>query len=153
MATTLPSFVELMASLGLDNSPGLPALHRDVEPVNVGHRVQHSRSSSTSSSSSFSSALSGPLPSSRPLIRLERSSAEREGSPSDRDWDMERRRARVPRFTPYAPCIVSRCTESVRYLTNLPLQSHMRKRSAPTFIKEEVDDLPARVSISVSQRD
>ncbi|EPT03555.1 hypothetical protein FOMPIDRAFT_1046597 [Fomitopsis schrenkii] len=126
MATTLPSFVELMASLGLDNSPRLPPLHRDADPANVGHRVQHSRSSSTSSSSSLSS-LSGPVLSHRPLIHSERSSAERESSPSDRDWDMERRRARVPRFTPYAPCI-----------------SHMRKRSVPTLIKEEVEDLPAR---------
>ncbi|KAI0728722.1 hypothetical protein C8Q72DRAFT_885038 [Fomitopsis betulina] len=131
MGTTLPSFVELMATLGLDNSPRLPSLHRDVDPAHVGHRVQHSRSSSASSSSSITS-LAGSIASQRPLIRLERSSAELESSSSDRDWDMEKRRARVPRFTPYAPCI-----------------SHMRKRSVPTFIKEEVDDIPAR-SLSTS---
>ncbi|KZT72596.1 hypothetical protein DAEQUDRAFT_762879 [Daedalea quercina L-15889] len=127
MATTLPSFVELMASLGLENSPGLPALHKDAVPANVGRRVQHSRSSSASSSSSLSS-LSSTLSPHRPLVCLEGSSAtERENSPSERDWDTDRRRVRVPRFTPYAPCI-----------------SHMRKRSTPTFIKEELEEMPIR---------
>jgi len=128
MTTTLPSFVELMASLGLENSPGLPVLHKDMAPVSVGHRVHHSRSSSASSSSSLSSSVSTTVSPRRPLVRLEGSSAmECEGSPSDRDWDMERRRVRVPRFAPYAPSI-----------------SHMRKRSTSAFIKEETEDVPVR---------
>ncbi|KAH9844052.1 uncharacterized protein C8Q71DRAFT_27674 [Rhodofomes roseus] len=128
MATTLPSFVELMATLGLENTPGLPALHKDAVPVQVGHRVHHSRSSSASSSSSLSSSFSNTVSPRRPLIRLEGSSAtERGNSPSDRDLDAERRRVRAPRFTPYAPCI-----------------SHMRKRSAPIFIKEEMEEAPVR---------
>ncbi|TFY69926.1 hypothetical protein EVJ58_g159 [Rhodofomes roseus] len=109
MATTLPSFVELMATLGLENTPGLPALHKDAVPVQVGHRVHHSRSSSASSSSSLSSSFSNTVSPRRPLIHA------------------ERRRVRAPRFTPYAPCI-----------------SHMRKRSAPIFIKEEMEEAPVR---------
>ncbi|CCM01692.1 uncharacterized protein FIBRA_03756 [Fibroporia radiculosa] len=123
--TTLPSFVELMASLGLDNSARPATLDTHVGPACFGSHFHHSRTSSTSSScSSFSSAPSGTVSPPHPSITVDEpqsySVSRRESSPSGRDWESERRPVRVARYSPYVPTI-----------------SHTRKKSAPTILEEE----------------
>ncbi|KZT12984.1 uncharacterized protein LAESUDRAFT_754014 [Laetiporus sulphureus 93-53] len=122
--TALPSFVELMASLGLDNAakPGLHSRHTGANRP----AFHHSRSSSASSCSSFSSSTSGTLLS-NPSVRFDATTASRESSPADRDWEMERRRARATRYAPYGASI-----------------SHSRKRSVPVITKEELEERPMR---------
>lgn len=114
--TTLPSFVELMASLGLENRP---------EPAAEGVQSKHhSRSSSYSSSSSIpsdaSSAISTPhsniFTGSSPAIVV----SQHEESPVERDWEPEKRRCRMLRYSPYSPSIVSFCDvlQLFEHLTN-----------------------------------
>lgn len=100
--TALPSFVELMASLGLD-SP---------EPPKNTPLPHHSRSSSYSSVSSITSRSSStnsqsnlaPYQNGSPAIVI----SQQHESPTiaPRDWEMERRRSRA-RYSPYSPPIVS----------------------------------------------
>ncbi|PCH41428.1 hypothetical protein WOLCODRAFT_163085 [Wolfiporia cocos MD-104 SS10] len=123
--TTLPSFVELMASLGLDNKAHSPALN-NPGPALTAPRFHHSRSSSTSSCSSFSSGPVSPPQRTIPVDGPQIASM-RESSPSERDWEMERRKARAKRYAPYGTSI-----------------SHTRKRSVSTIVKEEPDEQPLR---------
>ncbi|OSX59194.1 hypothetical protein POSPLADRAFT_1059406 [Postia placenta MAD-698-R-SB12] len=126
--TALPSFVELMATLGLDKPAGPAALPRQSGPACSGVRVLHSRSSSASSTASFSTLSSNASPP-YPSISIDglqaASSPPRETS-TERDMELERRHTRVARYSPYYPTI-----------------SHMRKRSVP-IIKEEADGRPNR---------
>lgn len=97
--TTLPSFVELMASLGLESTPSDGNEDRPFQPG-------HSRSSSYSSTFSQSSGSSvepisdydmdGP-----PYIVVSSSN-----QTVPRDVEVEKRRHRV-RYSPYLPAIVS----------------------------------------------
>jgi len=125
--TTLPSFVELMASLGLHNSAEPASNHHQSGPVRSGRQILHSRSSSNSSLASVSSALSTTAIPSHPSINIDEPQvdvmSQRETSP---DWELERRHARIARYSPYYPTI-----------------SHARKRSVPA-IKEELVDVPSR---------
>ncbi|KAI0692650.1 hypothetical protein BC835DRAFT_1416401 [Cytidiella melzeri] len=110
MATTLPSFVELMASLGLENNKDV----KDEQPLN-----RHSRSSSYSSTSSFISQSSASANNSQ-------AESSTDGSPlivvspnPSRDAEFDRRRYRA-RFSPYVPAI-----------------SHTRRVSMPDVVREE----------------
>ncbi|KAI0921566.1 hypothetical protein AcV7_008216 [Taiwanofungus camphoratus] len=127
--TTLPSFVELMASLGLDNQAGPVDLRSHSGPVGFRTRAHHSRSSSYSSSGSFPSPISSTASLPRPDSRADTSPAimiSGDEMSSDRDWDADRRRIRTTRYSPYAPLI-----------------SHTRKGSVP-IMKEEIQERPAR---------
>ncbi|OCH88305.1 hypothetical protein OBBRIDRAFT_94329 [Obba rivulosa] len=128
MPTTLPSFVELMASLGLDNNP------TTTGPARHGSGTHHSRSSSYSSTSSmssqsstvsstYSSTHSDIYSNTSPSIVVSRETDE--PLASNRDWDMDRRRTRAARFSPYGPAI-----------------SHTRRGSMPVMPTD--DDLKER---------
>ena len=93
--TTLPSFVELMASLGLENKD--PADERSLRG--------HSRSSSYSSSVSAFSQSSGP---SQPQSDYEMDASPYivVSHPHSTPGEHEQRRHRV-RYSPYTPAIVS----------------------------------------------
>jgi hypothetical protein len=97
MATILPSFVELMASLGLENN-------KDVVDEQCPSR--HSRSSSYSSTSSFLSQSSSSATHSQADSSSETSPRIIVSSDCSWEGEYERRRYR-PRFSPYAPAIVS----------------------------------------------
>lgn len=102
--TALPSFVELMASLGLENNK--------TDTVDSHPHSQHSRSSSYSSTCSVVSRSSTNNPPQPQLV------SQVNGSPSivisrhpsssslSRESDSERRRSRT-RYSPYSPSIVS----------------------------------------------
>ncbi|KAJ3534379.1 hypothetical protein NM688_g7148 [Phlebia brevispora] len=108
--TTLPSFVELMASLGLENRDS----SSDSQSLN-----RHSRSSSYSSSSSIiSQTSSDSSPSLVNRVPLHSPSIVVSGSPG-KDVEMDRRRHHI-RYSPYSPAI-----------------SHIRRGSLPTNVKEE----------------
>ncbi|KAI0786366.1 hypothetical protein C8Q75DRAFT_269474 [Abortiporus biennis] len=111
--TALPSFVELMASLGLNN-----------ESDNSRPRSQHSRSSSYSSTSSALSRSSSNVPSQpQPSPSLNGSPAiiisQQRTTSLPTEWDSERRRHRS-RYSPYSSPI-----------------SHVRRGSMPSFPHEE----------------
>ncbi|KAM5535642.1 hypothetical protein V8D89_010629 [Ganoderma adspersum] len=136
--TTLPSFVELMASLGLGGPDDAP------EPTKLS--VHHSRSSSHSSTASaFSAASSSNVPSassniypvhnqlhhkhSSPAIVV----SSHEGSP-ERDMPQDIRRSRATtRYSPYGSV------------------NHSRKASMPTLNAERTLERPAR-ALSTSPR-
>ena len=108
--TALPSFVELMASLGLDNSntSDVKDKHPQTPPF-PHHSRSSSYSSTTSSIASFSSNIVPPPQSglhreASPAIFISRH--RNSSGSSDRDGDVEIRRHRA-RFSPYAPAIVS----------------------------------------------
>ncbi|KAJ3485363.1 hypothetical protein NLI96_g5029 [Meripilus lineatus] len=120
--TALPSFVELMASLGLDGSP---------KPEERPLPHHHSRSSSYSSissvasrsSSNHSSSNLSPYRNGSPAIVIEQTDSPTTATP--RDWEMERRRSRT-RYSPYSPPI-----------------SHTRRGSMPAITGDE-EDGPSR---------
>ncbi|TCD71308.1 hypothetical protein EIP91_011079 [Steccherinum ochraceum] len=125
--TALPSFVELMASLGLENSS---SDGQDSHP-------QHSRSSSYSSTASVVSRSSaGNLPTTAqlggqggsPSIVISRHPS---SSSLNRDSDSERRKSRT-RYAPYSPSI-----------------SHMRRGSVPSLSAGE-DELHTRPTRALS---
>ncbi|OBZ76437.1 hypothetical protein A0H81_03574 [Grifola frondosa] len=128
--TTLPSFVELMASLGLGNSTDSP---------DSSSAPRHSRTSSQSSTtSSVSQASDTVIPSQANIYSITSPSivvSSPEVSP-DRESDWERRRTRIARYSPYCTAI-----------------SHARKGSMPSVITEEeaVLNRPAR-AMSTSPR-
>ena len=101
MATTLPSFVELMASLGLENNSKDAT---DDLPLN-----RHSRSSSYSSTCSFASQSSSSATNSQVELSADVSPRIIVSPDSPMDVvDYDRRRYHRARFSPYAPAIVSR---------------------------------------------
>ncbi|KAI0346743.1 hypothetical protein BDW22DRAFT_1424868 [Trametopsis cervina] len=108
MATTLPSFVELMASLGLENN-------KEVADEEIMRR--HSRSSSYSSTSSFVSQSSSSA--AQADSSLESSPRIVVSSDPPRELEVDRRRHRT-RFSPYAPAI-----------------SHIRRVSLPDAVRAE----------------
>ncbi|EMD40566.1 hypothetical protein CERSUDRAFT_91297 [Gelatoporia subvermispora B] len=140
MTTTLPSFVELMASLGLDNTSSTT-----TGPARHGSGTHHSRSSSYSSISSVSSQASSTVSSthssthsdiysnSSPSIVISRERDEH--NLFDRDWDMERRRTRAARFSPYGPAI-----------------SHTRRGSMPVMPTDEDPEERPNRALSTSPR-
>lgn len=92
--TTLPSFVELMSTLGLD--------HRDSAPKFASRSPSHSRSSSNTSTTS-----SPPIILNSPMSRQAHRS---QSIPSFRELESDRRpgnRHRMPRYSPYSPGAVS----------------------------------------------
>ncbi|KAH8106212.1 hypothetical protein BXZ70DRAFT_1004486 [Cristinia sonorae] len=113
--TALPSFVELMASLGIDSD------RPDIKDSPA--HAHHSRSSSYSSTSSvLSRGSASNLPHSQgspsPSILISRHPS---SSSLNRDGDAERRRSRS-RYSPYSPSI-----------------SHMRRGSVPTLSAGEIE--------------
>ncbi|KAI0829451.1 hypothetical protein BC628DRAFT_1408881 [Trametes gibbosa] len=132
MATTLPSFVELMATLGLAD----PADSTD----NALSASRHSRTSSHSSSISHLSASSSIVPPSTSNIYSFRHSpspaivvSSHEGSP-ERDVPCDIRRSRAAtRYSPYGSI------------------SHSRKASMPVLSAEVAYERPAR-ALSTSPR-
>ncbi|KAI0356637.1 hypothetical protein OH77DRAFT_219692 [Trametes cingulata] len=133
MATTLPSFVELMATLGLGGPDDAP--EQSTQPAS-----RHSRSSSHSSSISHLSASSSivPPPTSNiysfkhtpsPAIVV----SSHEGSP-ERDMPCDIRRSRATtRYSPYGSI------------------SHSRKASMPVLNAERTYERPIR-ALSTSPR-
>ncbi|TFK93865.1 hypothetical protein K466DRAFT_477652 [Polyporus arcularius HHB13444] len=130
--TTLPSFVELMASLGLGGPDDAPA------PAKLA--VRHSRSSSHSSSASAFSASSSNVPSATSNIYSIQHKhspsivvSSHEGSP-ERDVPGDIRRSRATtRYSPYGSI------------------SHSRKASMPILNAERTLEHPAR-ALSTSPR-
>ena len=150
--TTLPSFVELMASLGLGGPDDAP------EPAKLS--VHHSRSSSHSSSASaFSAASSSNVPSpssniypgqqhqlqhkhSSPAIVV----SSHEGSP-ERDIPQDIRRSRATtRYSPYGPIVSTSLLCGVPRMESHTKQNHSRKASMPTLNAERTLERPTRVS-------
>ncbi|KAI9001198.1 hypothetical protein BD414DRAFT_25716 [Trametes punicea] len=129
MSTTLPSFVELMASLGLGGPDDAP------EPSKSNAR--HSRSSSHSSSISHLSASSSIVSPANSNIYSSPSPAivvsSQEGSPErDLPYDIRRSRA-TTRYSPYGSI------------------SHSRKASMPVLNAERTYERPIR-ALSTSPR-
>ncbi|KAI0723384.1 hypothetical protein C8Q76DRAFT_794324 [Earliella scabrosa] len=130
--TTLPSFVELMASLGLGGPDDAP------EPTKL--TVRHSRSSSHSSTASAFSASSSNVPSATSNIYSVHHKhspsivvSSHEGSP-ERDMPGDIRRSRATtRYSPYGSI------------------SHFRKASMPILNAERTLERPAR-ALSTSPR-
>lgn len=130
--TTLPSFVELMASLGLENSP------QDGKEGRPSH-LTHSRSSSHSSTISTLSQSSGSSvePNSDgdydmdgpPYIVVSSSS----NQTVPRDVELDKKRHRV-RYSPYMPAI-----------------SHIRRSSLPNASPDNLQNQPPR-ALSSSPR-
>lgn len=150
--TTLPSFVELMASLGLGGPDDAP------EPTKLS--VHHSRSSSHSSTASaFSAASSSNVPSascniypvhnqlhhkhSSPAIVV----SSHEGSP-ERDMPQDIRRSRATtRYSPYGSVVSPPPSCRAPRTESHPNQNHSRKASMPSLNAERTLERPARVSI------
>ncbi|KAI0637806.1 hypothetical protein C8Q77DRAFT_391215 [Trametes polyzona] len=131
MATTLPSFVELMATLGLSDPQDAP------EPSQSGSR--HSRSSSHSSSISHTSASSSIVTPASNIYSFSNTHSpaivvsSHEGSP-ERDVPCDLRRSRATtRYSPYGSI------------------SHSRKASMPVLNAERTYERPIR-ALSTSPR-
>lgn len=112
--TALPSFVELMASLGIDSKSDAQ------DPRTVPH---HSRSSSYSSTTSAISNSSQLAFSSSGLSSSKAGSKSGSPTPSTREWESSERRSSRQRYSPYSPPI-----------------SHTRRGSITAVISSE-DDL------------
>ncbi|KAK7695691.1 hypothetical protein QCA50_000327 [Cerrena zonata] len=130
--TALPSFVELMASLGIDNTPDAKDKHPQTPPF-PHHSRSSSYSSTTSSIASFSSNIvppshTGLYRESSPAPAIFISRHRNSSGSSDRDENVEIRRHRA-RFSPYAPVI-----------------SHVRRGSMPLVSsdEEQLDQQPSR---------
>ncbi|KAJ8501475.1 hypothetical protein ONZ51_g614 [Trametes cubensis] len=152
-STALPSFVELMASLGLGGPDD------SQEPDNKS-LSRHSRSSSHSSSISHLSASSSIVPpptnnsniyssqhiNTSPAIVV----SSHEGSP-ERDMPCDIRRSRATtRYSPYGSIVSPVC----RLFQELPIdvaQSHSRKASMPVLNAERTYERPIR-ALSTSPR-
>ncbi|CAL1702244.1 unnamed protein product [Somion occarium] len=126
--TALPSFVELMATLGLDNNT--VSTDKRPQPTSFPH---HSRSSSYSSTSSAGSRSSSNVTPSHSNIYTEPPPAiyisrhRNSSNASDRDGELEARRQRT-RYSPYSPPI-----------------SHARRGSMPVVpCDEEPHEQPSR---------
>ncbi len=95
--TSLPSFVELMASLGLENS---------ADPNDMQSLSRHSRTSSYSSTSSTHSQSSSNYSQALECYRHRSPSIViSSSSPTIAEMEPEKRRHRA-RFSPYSPAIV-----------------------------------------------
>ncbi|KAI0092783.1 hypothetical protein BDY19DRAFT_506260 [Irpex rosettiformis] len=136
MATTLPSFVELMASLGLENNS------KDIVADERSLGSHHSRSSSYSSTCSFASQSSSSATNSQAELSTDISPriVVSSDSPIEMVVDYDRRRYHRARFSPYAPAIVS--TNVIDSLEHCPqhrlaTQSHTRRVSLPNVAREE----------------
>ena len=151
--TALPSFVELMASLGLGGPEDA------LEPTKLSAR--HSRSSSHSSTASaFSAASSSNVTSANSNIYSiqQRQLQHKQSSPSiivsshegspERDMPQDIRRSRATtRYSPYGSIVSGRASNGASTTDVHVEQSHSRKASMPILNPERTLERPARVSV------
>lgn len=142
--TTLPSFVELMATLGLGGPDDA------LEPTKLS--VHHSRSSSHSSTASaFSASSSNVTSAASNIYSIHRTHSpsivvsSHEGSP-ERDVPGDIRRSRATtRYSPYGSIVSSRVLVHIDLVPD-PYKAHSRKASMPILNAERTLERPARVS-------